>query len=85
MREACKKMPPWTPKHLKMESVATAAPRGDSSSQRGVEVVTSAPMRELLEGLREAVALLYNVTGKAACFALDPSGPAAGNVGPWGE
>ncbi|GAX77115.1 hypothetical protein CEUSTIGMA_g4561.t1 [Chlamydomonas eustigma] len=42
------------------------------------------PMTSLLEGLREAVGLLYNVSGDKQCFSLTSSGPAAGNVvGPW--
>jgi len=40
-------------------------------------------MPQLLEGIRDAVGMLYNSSGTAACFALDTSGPAAGNTGPW--
>ena len=46
---------------------------------------SNAAMADLIEGLREAAALLYNVTGRDKCFSLAATGPAAGNVGPWGE
>ncbi len=43
----------------------------------------SATEDTLISALREGVDIFYNTSGKTACFSLDPSGPAAGNVGPW--
>ncbi|KAG2497771.1 hypothetical protein HYH03_004043 [Edaphochlamys debaryana] len=37
----------------------------------------------LVSNLREAVGLLYNVSGDQPCFRVSAQGPAAGNVGPW--
>ena len=39
----------------------------------------------LIQGLREAAAVLYNASGAVRCFSLATSGPAAGNSGPWGK
>lgn len=36
---------------------------------------------QLLAGLADAAALLYNVSGDATCFKLETTGPAAGNSG----
>ena len=85
MRAACAKMP-----------LASSSRRASSEILRGGGDVgmpaggtkgggggTSMP--ELLEGLRDAAGVMYNVTGSVRCYSLDPSGPAAGNVGPWGE
>jgi hypothetical protein len=47
-----------------------------SNSSRGEEEAL-----QLLDGLREAVALLYNVTGAATCFKLEVEGPGAASVG----
>jgi hypothetical protein len=54
----------------------TTKPTTGSSSSRGEEEAL-----QLLDGLREAVALLYNVTGQASCFTLDVEGPGAASVG----
>ncbi|KAG2439903.1 hypothetical protein HYH02_010533 [Chlamydomonas schloesseri] len=37
----------------------------------------------LIEALRDAAGVLYNVTGDVQCYDLETSGPAAGNQGPW--
>ena len=58
---------------------------GESHSTYDSDGLSRASIPDLLSGLREAVALLYNVTGKASCFSLEATGPAAGNVGPWGK
>ncbi len=41
--------------------------------------------QDLVEGLKEAAAMLYNITKDVQCFDLSATGPAAGNTGPWGE
>ncbi|KXZ49452.1 hypothetical protein GPECTOR_21g678 [Gonium pectorale] len=38
---------------------------------------------DLIEALREAAGVLYNVTGDVKCYDTQTSGPAAGNRGPW--
>jgi hypothetical protein len=77
MKEACRRfmaqLPPRDP------------PPPSSSSSSAAAAASAVPMTALLEGLREAAALLYNVTGDKQCFSLTANGPAAGNVGPWGE
>jgi hypothetical protein len=55
-----------------------AAPQHDSA-RTGVEGEPQS--LELLVKLRKAAALMYNVTGDAACFTLDMSGPGAASVG----
>lgn len=46
---------------------------------------TTANEQDLLAGLRDAAAVLYNVTGDVKCYDLGLSGPAAGSVpGRWG-
>ena len=95
MRKACEKMTIPIPlgtastrKALRSSSEVSTLSRGEMHSrpagrERGEAV--GAVMRELVEGLREAAALLYNVTGRERCFSLASTGPAAGNAGPWGE